>query len=85
MAKNNRIHRKAIGGSLEVDDAFSPPYLNEEYPEVEEGLFQDRLSITSVCSTSVTLHIRFLVFVSFRVILTVSRFPETWKPGNPKT
>jgi len=54
----NELWGKIIGftvrlsgaSSLEVDDAFSPPYLNEEYPEVEDGLFQDRLSLTSVCS-----------------------------------
>ena len=43
--------RLSGASSLEVDDAFSPPYLNEEYPKVEEGLFQDRLSLTSVCSS----------------------------------
>jgi len=55
----NELWRKIIGftvrvsgaSSLELDDAFSPPYLNEVYPEVEDGLFQDRQSLASVCST----------------------------------
>jgi hypothetical protein len=43
--------RLSGASSLELDDAFAPPYLNEEYPEVEDGLFQDRLSLASVCSS----------------------------------
>jgi hypothetical protein len=55
----NELWRKIIGftvrlsgaNSLELDDAFSPPYLNEEYPEVEDELFRDRQSLSKVSSS----------------------------------
>ncbi|KDR80264.1 hypothetical protein GALMADRAFT_242598 [Galerina marginata CBS 339.88] len=42
--------RLAGSNSIELDDPFSSPYVNEEYPEVDPGLFQDRKSLLMVCS-----------------------------------
>ena len=55
----NEVWRRIIGftirlaGSLsiELDDPFAPPYQNEEYPEVDPGLFEDRKSLRQVCSS----------------------------------
>ena len=35
--------------SIELDDPFSPPYQNEEHPEVDPSLFEDRKSLRQVC------------------------------------
>ena len=43
--------RLAGSVSIELDDPFSPPYQNEEYPEVEPGLFEDRKTLRQVCSS----------------------------------
>ena len=55
----NEIWRRIIGftirlagsASIELDDPFSPPYLNEEHPEVDPGLFEDRKALRQVCSS----------------------------------
>ncbi|KAF8155796.1 hypothetical protein B0H34DRAFT_509861 [Crassisporium funariophilum] len=36
---------------VELDDAFSLPYHNEEYPEIDPGIFQDRRNLQQVCSS----------------------------------
>ena len=43
--------RLAGSASIELDDPFSPPYQNEEHPEVEPGLFEDRKALRLVCSS----------------------------------
>jgi hypothetical protein len=43
--------RLAGSASIELDDPFSPPYQNEEYPEVEPGIFEDRKALRLVCSS----------------------------------
>ena len=43
--------RLAGSVSIELDDPFSPPYQNEEYPEVDPGLFEDRKALRQVCSS----------------------------------
>ena len=42
--------RLAGSTSIELDDPFSPPYQNEEHPEVDPGLFEDRKALRLVCS-----------------------------------
>jgi len=53
------IWRKVIGytvrlagaNTIELDDPFGPPHWNEEYPEIDMGLFFDRRSLSLVCSS----------------------------------
>ncbi|KAG5650578.1 hypothetical protein H0H81_011751 [Sphagnurus paluster] len=55
----SEVWRKVIGftvrlagaNSIELDDPFSTPYMNEEYPEVDPGLFEDRTTMSLVCSS----------------------------------
>ena len=37
--------RLAGANAIELEDPFSTPYINEEYPEVDPGLFADRKTI----------------------------------------
>ena len=43
--------RLAGSNSIELDDPFSPPYQNEEHPEVDPSLFKDRRALRQVCSS----------------------------------
>jgi hypothetical protein len=43
--------RLAGSTSVDLDDPFSPPYQNEEHPEVDPGLFEDRKALRLVCSS----------------------------------
>jgi len=43
--------RLAGSVSIELDDPFSPPYQNEEHPEVDPLLFKDRKALRQVCSS----------------------------------
>jgi len=55
----SEIWRKVIGytarlagaNTIELDEAFGPPHWNEEYPEIDLGLFYDRRSLSLVCSS----------------------------------
>lgn len=42
--------RLSGANSIDLDDAFSPPCQNEEYPEIESGVFEDRASLMRVSS-----------------------------------
>ena len=43
--------RLAGSTSIDLDDPFSPPYQNEEHPEVDPALFEDRKALRLVCSS----------------------------------
>lgn len=36
--------------ACDLEDPFAAPYMNEEYPEVDPGIFEDRKSLSLVCS-----------------------------------
>ncbi|KAJ3514285.1 hypothetical protein NLJ89_g2461 [Agrocybe chaxingu] len=44
------VVRLAGADSVDLEDPFAPPSLNEEYPEVDPGVFTDRRSISLVCA-----------------------------------
>ncbi|KAF9475123.1 hypothetical protein BDN70DRAFT_884073 [Pholiota conissans] len=43
------VTRLAGATAIELDDPFSLPYENEEYPEVDPGIFNDRRNLRLVC------------------------------------
>lgn len=44
------VVRLAGSDAVDLDDPFSTPYENEEYPEIDPGLFEDRRSMMLVSS-----------------------------------
>ena len=73
--------RLAGSTSIELDDPFSPPYQNEEHPEVEPGLFEDRKTLRLVCSSwrSVVTEIsaEYLVIYSAKELKALVKLFET--------
>ncbi|KAF9010035.1 hypothetical protein BDQ17DRAFT_1322739 [Cyathus striatus] len=43
------VVRLTGSASTELDDPFGPPHVDEEYPDADPGIFDDRRSLLSVC------------------------------------